>query len=139
MTRLDKIAESLLQPINPTIIIVLGFYTIVWGLWLVVPMWSTFGSSPVYLVMAKFAPEFLWGLLAIIAGMFITRGAIKPSYENLQLGSFIGFFHWLIIGIFYLFGQWQSTAWITAFAFAIYSAIIWVNVKTNRRHFKKGD
>ena len=135
MTKFDSIADSLLKPINPSVSIILGAYTILWGFWIFNPFWMVFTHAPLYAAMAHIAPEYLWGIIAIVSGMFITRGAIKPSYRNLQLGAFIGFFHWFIIAILYFVADWQSTGGITALAFAVYSAIIWVNVKVNRKHF----
>lgn len=135
MTRRDKIADSLLRPINPSVIIILGFYTVVWGLWIANPFWTVFTQAPLYMAMMGIAAEWFWGVLAIGAGLLITRGATKPSYRNLQLGAFVGFFHWFVIGILYFIGDWMNTGGITALAFAVYSAIVWVNIKVNRRHF----
>jgi uncharacterized YccA/Bax inhibitor family protein len=137
MTRLDRIAESILEPINPSLIIVLGFYTILWGLWLANPFWSVFPYSGVFAVMGRFATEAVWGIIAVFAGILIARGAIKPNYDNLVVGALVGFFHWLIIAMFYFAGNWHSTAGLTALVFATYSALIWVNVKVNKSYFKK--
>lgn len=136
MTRRDKIARALLKPINPSIIIVLGVYTVVWGLWIISPFWSVFSAAPLYSAMSSIAPEPVWGIIAVVSGLTTMRGALKPSYKNLQLGSFIGFFHWLVIAILYFIGDWTNTGGITALAFALYSAIVWVNIKVNSSLFK---
>jgi hypothetical protein len=135
VTTREKIASSLLKPINPSIIIVLGIYTVLWGLWIINPLWSVFPQAPLYSAMAAIAPEYVWGAIAIISGATTIRGAIKPSYYNIQLGSFIAFFHWLVIGILYLIGDWMNTGGITSLTFAMYSAIVWVNIKVNRKYF----
>lgn len=135
MTKTDKLAASLLRPINPTVIIVLGIYTVLWGLWVACPFWDVFAAGQLYSAMANILPEVAWGGIAIVSGLLIMRGAIKPSYENLHLGAWVGFFHWLIISILYFIGDWTSTGGITALTFAIYSALIWVNIKVNRNHF----
>lgn len=139
MTRGEKIAFSLLKPINPTIIIVLGIYTIAWGLWIANPFWTVFTQAPLYSAMAsvpnvEFA-EVFWGLAAVVFGIITTYGALKPSYRNLQRGAFMAFFHWLIISVFYFMGDWTSTGGITCVTFAFYAALIWVNVKVNKEHF----
>ncbi len=133
---LEKVAFSLLDPINPSIIIVLGLYTVVWGLWIVNPFWTVFTTAPLYTAMMGIAPEVFWGSVAIVSGLVTMYGAIRPSAKNLQMGSLIAFFHWLIVGVLYLMGDWANTGGITSIAFAIYSAIIWLNVTVNRKHFK---
>ncbi len=136
MTRREKIARALLRPINPSVIIILGIYTVVWGLWIVNPFWSVFSHAPLYAAMAAFASEYFWGWTAIISGLFIIRGALKPSYYNIQLGAFIGFFHWIVITVFYFAADWQSTGGITSLTFAVYSAIVWLNIKVNRANYE---
>jgi hypothetical protein len=139
MNKIDKVAKTLLRPINPTVIIVLGVYTIIWGLWIINPFWTVFTTASVYSAMMSIAPEWFWGGVAIISGMFVTRGALKPSFRNLQLGAFIGFFHWLVIGILYFVGDWMNTGGITAITFATYSALVWVNIKINRANYSNDD
>jgi hypothetical protein len=138
MTRREKLAQTILKPINPSIIVILGAYTVLWGLWIANPFWTVFTQAPLYAVMAHSAPiypEVFWGTYAIISGLFTMRGAMKPSYRNLQWGSFFAFAHWLIIGMMYFMGDWMNTGGITAITFSIYSAIVWLNVKINKEHF----
>lgn len=137
MTRTEKIQLSLLKPINPSIIIVLGIHTVLWGLWIFSPFWSVFTGSPIHAAMAALGSEYLWGALAVAAGTFIIRGAVIPIYQNIQMGAFIAFFHWFIISILYFIGDWTSTGGISALTFAAYSAIVWVNIKVNREHFNE--
>jgi hypothetical protein len=85
--------------------------------------------------MAHLAPEYIWGVVAIFSGTVIMRGALKPSAPNLQLGAFVGFFHWFVVGCMYLVGDWMNTGGITSLTFAIYSAIVWVNIKVNSKHY----
>jgi len=74
-------------------------------------------------------------LTAVAAGCFVTRGAFHPSRRNLQLGSFIGFLHWLVIAILYFLSDWQSTGGLGALAFSIYSGLVWLNIKVNPEHY----
>lgn len=137
MTRNEKIALTILKPINPTLIIVLGVYTVLWGLWLISPFWDVLTTASLYQAMEALAPESFWGAVAIASGALIMRGALKPSAENLEIGALTGFFHWFIIGIMYLVGDWMNTGGITALTFAIYCGIVWVNIKVNRDYFGK--
>lgn len=131
MTRTEKLAANLLKPINPSLIVVFGFYTIVWGLWIFSPFWTVFTQAPLYAIMASISTEFIWGAIAVICGLFITRGAFKPSRSNIRTGSFIGAIFWLIIALLYFAGDWTSTGGITSLTFAIYSGLIWLNVTVN--------
>jgi hypothetical protein len=137
MTSQQKIAESLLRPINPTVIIILGIYTLAWGLWIFSPFWTVFTQAPLYSAMASIAGEYFWGAIAMASGAVIIRGALKPSYKNIQLGSFIAFFHWFVISILYFIGDWTSTGGLSSLTFAFYSALVWVNIKINRKHYDK--
>lgn len=69
-------------------------------------------------------------------GMLICHGAVKPSYRNLHVGAFVGFLHWIVIGTLYFMGDWTSTGGLTAAAFAVYCALIWVNIKVNKDTFQ---
>lgn len=136
MSRVEKVAEGLLRPINPTVIIVLGVYTVIWGLWIFSPFWSVFAAAPLYSAMASISSEYVWGAVAVISGLFIMRGAMKPSYKNLSLGAFIGCLHWLVVALLYFASDWHSTGGITSLTFAIYSALVWANVRVNKNLFK---
>jgi hypothetical protein len=133
---LDRLAASLLQPINPSLIIVLGLYTILWGLWVVNPFWTVFSQAPLFHLLAAYGGEYVWGSVAVASGLSIVRGALKPSFRNLVMGSGVGFLHWLVIGIFYFLGDWANTGGITAMAFAVYSLMIYLNIKVNKTYFK---
>jgi hypothetical protein len=142
MTTPEKVAKSLLKPINPTVIIVLGLYTIVWGLWIINPFWSMFSQGAVYSAMAAvhifgIPPEVLFGSIALIAGSIVVRGALKPSFGNIQLGALIGFFHWFTIAILCFMADWQASGGITALTFAIYCGLVWLNIKVNSKVFTK--
>lgn len=131
----DNIAKSLLKPINPSVIIILGVYTVIWGLWILSPFWSVFSTATIYSAMHQIGSEFFWGAAAVFCGAITIRGAVKPSYPNLKMGSFIGFFHWLVIGILFFMGDAAATGGITALTFATYSALVWVNIKVNKTHY----
>jgi hypothetical protein len=136
MTKKERVVQSLLRPINPTVIIILGTYTVVWGLWLANPFWTVFTTAPLYSAMAAIFSEFVWGCIAIAAGLVIMRGALKPSYNNLHLGAFVASLHWLVIAIMYFMGDWMNTGGITSLTFFIYSAVVWVNIKINRHIYE---
>lgn len=121
-----------MRPLNPTIIVILGVYTVVWGLWVANPFWTVFTQAPLYAAMAGIAGEWFWGGIAILAGIITSYGAYKPSYFNMHLGSFVAALHWLVIAIMYFLGDWTNTGGITSLCFAIYASIVWLNVKFNK-------
>lgn len=135
MTRTEKIAVGILRPINTSLTVIVGGYTILWGLWFICPFWSVLSSAALYSVMAEIAPGYVWGCIAVLAGAIITRGALKPSSANLQWGALAGFFHWFAISMMYFLGDFTNTGGITALVFALYFCVIWVNVKVNRCHY----
>ena len=136
MTRREKIVLSLLKPINPSVIIILGIYTVAWGIWILNPFWTVFTQAALYSAMNGIFGEWFWGSIAVAAGLVIIRGAIKPSYQNLHFGAFTACLHWFVIAILYFIGDWQNTGGITALAFCIYAAFIWVNIKINKRLYQ---
>ena len=96
------------------------------------PFWSVFQAAPLYLALSHSASEYVWGGIAVVVGGIITRGALKPIYWNLDIGSLIGFMFWLTISIFYFISDWMNTGGITSLMLAVYCALIWLNVRTNK-------
>lgn len=134
--------KALLLPINPAVVVILGVYTSLWGLWVANPFWTVFSQAQLYSAMqgAEFiqlvgivgiSPEVFWGTIAIVCGLLITHGAVKRSYKSLVRGATIAFFHWGIISLFYFMGDAASTGGITAAVFAVYGAFLWLNIRVN--------
>lgn len=132
----EKLARALLLPINPAAIILLGGYTIVWGLWLVNPFWNVFAQAQLYSVLAAVAPEWAWGSLAILCGAVTSYGAIRRRYRPLVRGSAVAGWYWFMIAVFYFFGDIMNTGGITALLLAIYSAFIYLNIRVNFKNDK---
>lgn len=126
-----KLAQALLQPINPASVIILGVYTVVWGLWVANPFWSVFGQAKLFSTLALVAPEPFWGTIAIICGIVTVIGALKRSYRPLVRGAHACGWHWFMISIFYFIGDPLNTGGITALTFAIVAAYIYLNLRVN--------
>lgn len=109
---------------------ILGIYTFVWGLWILLPSWSVFDSSPVFEAMNKFMPEHWWGINAMLAGAILAMGMVAESKRALIWGSIAGVYHWGVVGTLYLTAEWRSPAWITSYttAFLIFG-IYWLEKK----------
>jgi hypothetical protein len=130
-----NLARKFLAPINVSATIILGAYTVLWGLWVANPFWTVFTQADIFNVLADIGGEYLWGILAIVMGTITVYGVIKPSYGNLTRGAFSMFFQWLTVGICYFLGDWQNTGGITGIMLAVYAAFIWLNLRVNRRRF----
>lgn len=135
----EKLAKALLLPINPAAVILLGIYTVVWGLWVVNPFWSVFSQAGVFSILAQVAPEVFWGFLAISCGLVTIYGAVKRSYGPLVRGAATSGWHWLMIATFFLMGNAYDPAGITALIFMIYSAFVYLNIRVNYKNDKKSD
>lgn len=131
MTRRQKIATSILRPINTSVIVLLGIYTVVWGIWLANPFWSAFQSAKLFSALGLVAPEVFWGTLAIVCGCITIFGVFRGSYRALTTGAATAGFHWMMIAVFYFIGDWMNTGGITSLTFAIYAGFIYLNLRVN--------
>jgi len=137
MTRRQKLAEALLLPITTASVLMLGLYTLLWGLWVANPFWSVFGTAELFGYLAQLAPEAFWGCVAIVCGLVITFGALKRRYKPLTVGASTAFFHWLMIAIFYFLGDPLNTGGITSLVFALYAAFLYLNLRVNFKDDKE--
>jgi hypothetical protein len=69
----------MLKPINTAAIIILGAYTILWGLWVANPFWTVFDQAPIYNWMMQVMPEWIWGVVAILVGLLMVYGVLRHS------------------------------------------------------------
>lgn len=127
----EKLAEALLLPINPAAVIILGIYTVVWGLWVANPFSDAFDNAVVYHSLASHFPEYFWGLVAVAVGLVTVYGAVKRKYRPLVRGAAVACLFWLIIAIFYFIADWTDVGGITALIFAVYSGFIYLNIRVN--------
>lgn len=137
MTKKEKFARALLSPINPAAIIILGVYTVTWGLWVANPWWEVFTSAQLYGIMAIIAPEVFWGCLAIVVGLVTMYGAYTRRHRPLIVGALAACWHWGMIAILYFFGDPTNTGGITSLTFATYAAFIYLNLRVNHQKRKR--
>lgn len=127
---LDKIAERLLQPINTSVISILGMFSVFLGVWLTLP----FDSLSSELVGGKSYYEWIIGIFMIIPGMTIVLGALKDKMRVLTLGTGAGFYVWFGLMVLTLILNWQSGWWIVALMIAIYCGFVHLNLRVNRNN-----
>lgn len=137
MTRREKFTAALLKPVNKAAIVILGVYTIIWGLWVANPFWSVFDQAQLFSALGLLAPEAFWGTVAIIVGIVTVFGAYHRSYRTLVCGSTLAGWHWLMIAFFYFIGDWHNTGGITSLMLAVYAAFIYLNIRVNHYYSKK--
>lgn len=124
----------MLRPLNPVPVLVLGLYTILWGLWIVNPFWEVFTQADIYSAMTQLGGEYFWGSIAVLAGTVTVYGAIKGRPPYLFYGASTAGWHWFTIAIMYFMGDWQNTGGITSLMLAVWAACIYLNVKVNYQH-----
>jgi hypothetical protein len=133
----EKLAKALLLPINTAAVILLGIFTVVWGVWVANPFWTVFTQAQMYSVLSSLAPEVFWGSVAIFCGLVICWGAFKRHYRPLVIGASVAFWHWLMIAIFYLLGDIFDTGGIVALFLAVYAVYIYLNIRVNFKNDKR--
>lgn len=127
-----KLANRLSKPINTAAIVIMGIYTILWGLWLLSPFWRVFEESKQFDWLAQVMPEWAWGTVAISVGAVMTYGVMRNSFRSLSIGSLIGAVYWGLIAVGYYIGDWRDTAGLTKTMIALYCSFIFLNIRMNR-------
>lgn len=133
----EKLAKALLLPINPAAVIILGIYTVLWGVWVANPLWPVFTHAALYSQMAAFMPELVWGLVAIAMGSITIYGAVKRYYGALVRGAASSGFFWFVVAVFYFVGDAANTGGISALTFAGYAFFIYLNIRVNFKDDRK--
>jgi len=124
--------HRLSHPVNPASVIFFAGFTMLWGLWVLNPWWEAFNQSAIYMTLNYFGPEWIWGLLATICGSVMVYETIRNNSFNACRGAFLGFIHWIIIGIAFLLGDWQNASWVLCAMISTICAYIYLNVKVNQ-------
>jgi len=132
----ERLAEAMLRPINPAAIILLGVFTLIWGLWVGNPFWEVFPTAKMFSFMSL-APEAVWGVMALSAGTIISHGAITRKPGALILGAQTGGFFWLLVSLMYFVGDWMNTGGIMTLLLSVYSMFIYLNLKVNIKHVER--
>jgi len=127
---LDKIAERLLQPINTSVISILGMFSVLLGIWLILP----FDSLSNELIGTKHYYEWIVGAAMAVPGTTIVVGALMDKMHALTIGTGFGFYVWFGLMVLTLILNWQSGWWIVALMIAIYCGFVHLNLRVNRNN-----
>lgn len=137
MGRLDRVARGVLRPINPYATVLLGIYTLLWGLWLISPFWNTFGRADLFRHASEFAPEWAWGSWSFVAGATVVAAIFRGRFSWLSFALAFISWHWWTIGSLLLWGDWQNTGGLTYLFIAIYSTYAYLNIEINYVKFNE--
>ncbi len=129
------LAERLARPINPASQIFFAIYTIIWGGFVLSPLWDVFSQAPIYRQMSNIAPEAFWGSVALICGSMMLWGVLKNSIKSLTVGAFIGFTHWLVISMAFVYSDWQNPGWLGSSMVCLLCGYIYLNMRLNKNKF----
>lgn len=89
----------------------LGLLSTLWGLAL---MFGTFGNNNLSEFMSTIAPEFVWGSVAILAGLLMAYGSLRECLRSTRLGLMIAFLVWVFVFLTYMISLPYSTAVVTS-------------------------
>lgn len=128
--RIAIVILGLLKPINPYTSMIMGFLTMFWGLWLLLP-WRVFDTAPLFYRLSDLAPEVAWGVLALTGGAMVICSAFKGSFKWLVVSLSLVSWHWALVSVFMWWGDWQNTGGLTYSFLCIYSIYSQINIKVN--------
>lgn len=131
MTTTDRIVVGLLKPINPYGASLLGYLTLLWGIWIVNPLWHVFDSSRVYNKALELAPEWAWGTWAVVCGLGLIAAVHMRSTRLLACTSGFAIWHWGIVSVMMWWANWHDTAGLVYMFIALYSIFVFLNIKVN--------
>lgn len=119
---LDKLAKRLLQPMNTSVISIMGFFNTLLGSWLIMPFRSLNRYS-------ETLEQPVGGILLAI-GLFILYGAIRDRLSALSTGAIVGFIFWIMVtGV--AMTHLQEIDWIFTLMIAVYHGFVGLNIIVN--------
>lgn len=123
--------DSLQEPINPHLCVLIGILNVLYGLWAILPFTD---PLDVYPYMDFFVPGQFWGGCILLLGLVFI--VIQKWGEPYMLGTLMAFngILWSIMSALVCLGDWTTNIWILMGAVAVYSTFVAANIKTN---FKK--
>jgi hypothetical protein len=122
----DKLAKRLLQPVNTSVISIMGIFNLLLGFWLILP----FRSLSKY----EQSIEFTVGAGLLTIGIIILYGALRERFSTLGTGAIVGFIFWIIATGLAIATHFTSTDWIFTLMIAVYHGFVGVNILVNNHN-----
>jgi len=88
---------------------ILGLFSLLWGIWLLLPVWNTF-SINMFSAFLHVAPEEIWGLAAVSLGVITIFSAAIKDLPMRKTSTFINIIFWLFISFMFLLATPKTTA-----------------------------
>jgi hypothetical protein len=105
----------------------IAIVTSAWGLWLLNPI-DSFSTSRAFDLMAKLAPESVWGATFGILGVILFTVAHCGGKQERRGALIVTMFSWIMISVFYYVGNPAGTAFIPYFFIAMTALIAYTEV-----------
>lgn len=106
----------------------MGFTTLMWGLWLLFPM-QTFASSTVFDLMGSIADENMVGsVMAILGGVWMILIHTGNHFHLRKYIVLIALFLWTVIDFIFILGNFASTATVVYTVIVIQIAEIYSEI-----------
>lgn len=101
-----------------------------WGAWVWNPYWQTFRGAAAFSMMERIASEEEWGAAVFVAGIARAIAIAKGSIFARKVFALSGIFIWITLWLFYIFGDYTSTAVPVYLALAIMSTLTYIELVT---------
>lgn len=103
---------------------------VAWGLWLANPEVVLFGTVPPFQYMAWVAPEWVWGTVLALAGLFSLLGLFKQSSVMRHRAALIQSALWVCVFLALALENWR---WLSSVVYpSLAMASWWVSCRANR-------
>lgn len=122
----DNLAKRMLQPVNTSVISIMGVFNLLLGFWLILP----FKSLGKY----EQSIEFSVGAILFTIGAIIVYGALRERISTLGTGAIVGFIFWIIATGLAVVTHFTSTDWIFTLMIAVYHGFVGLNILVNNHN-----
>ena len=122
----DTLAKRMLQPVNTSVISIMGVFNLLLGTWLALPFKS----------LGKYdqSIELSIGAILITIGAIIVYGALRERISTLGTGAIVGFIFWIIATGLAVVTHFTATDWIFTLMISVYHGFVGLNILVNNRN-----
>lgn len=128
-----NIAVALMQPMNKAGAGIMGFFMILWGLWILLPFWDALSAANLFRFILELLPEPAVGGIAVGIGLMFLAALKLKNYCLLWVSAGVASWYWGLFTIFCFISDWMNVSDMTYFALFLYSAFVYENVRLNTR------
>jgi Na+-driven multidrug efflux pump len=111
----------------------LGVLGLIWGAVMLNPLAAAFASTPSYATMARLAPEWAWGLGALLVGVGALAALLFDGARWRRIAMFAGLAYWLFVASTFALGNIDSAGWVVYGLIACYHGHAFLRLGAPRR------